>query len=103
MVIIFKSEKARNYLLTHGAVYTMRARRRKMVGNDWMTDKRLGKKLKDVYVQEIGQVHFGPIPPKIVEQSGFSSLGEWEEEYCKLHSVPIETSPQGWLYRVRLR
>ena len=100
MVMIFKSDKARNFLLENGAVFTYRVHRRKKVGNDWITDEYRKPKIADAFIKEEGQ--FTPYGLWIfVEFSGFSSLKEWVEEIKKLNKGKIPA--KGWLYKVILR
>jgi len=100
MVMIFQSEKARRFLLQNGVVFTFRVHRRLMTGEDWITDKRGGRKIGDVQVEEEGV--FDPSDLSIyVAYSGFNSLEEWHEEIKQIlngHRLPSE----GWLYKVSL-
>ena len=56
MVVIFQSEKARRFLLENGVVFTFRSKRRKKLGEDWITDRRGGHKIADALVEEEGEV-----------------------------------------------
>lgn len=97
MVMIFNSEKARGSLLENGVVFTFRARRRKRVGDDWITDKRGHPKIADVFIEEVGNVDPYALGVS-VEYSGFESLKEWFDEIKRLNKG---TLPQkGWLYKV---
>jgi hypothetical protein len=97
MVVIFQGGKALNHLLRHGVVFTFKVHRRK-TGRDWITDRRGGRKIADVIVEEEGE--FAPSNLGLyVEYSGFSTLGEWIEEICRLNKRLPE---KGWLYRVTL-
>ena len=98
MVMIFNSEKAREQLRTMGEVITFRLKERKVVGFDWGTDKRGGKKLFDIFVEEEMR-NVAPIDLEdYVEYSGFKSLKEWIGEIMQLHKCSANT--KGLLYRV---
>jgi len=98
MVMIFQSRKALNHLLQHGVVFTFRAQRRREVGRDWVTDRRGGRKIADVTVEEEGA--FAPHGLELyAEFSGFNTLQEWVEEIGRLNGRLPE---KGWLYRVTL-
>lgn len=98
MVLIFKSSKALSRLLNHGCVYTLRAKKRKE-GKDWVTNKRGGKKLADVFVKYVGEVRIkesGSIVltergvrllEEFVRRSGFWSEDEWLNEVRKLNGT----------------
>ena len=81
-----------------GEVITFRLKERKVVGFDWATDKRGGKKLFDVLVEE----EMGDIAPidleDYVEKSGFKTLKEWISEIKRLHKCGANT--KGFLYWV---
>lgn len=106
MVIIFSSERAREYLLEYGHVYTFRLNQRVMLGNDWMTDKRKGKKIADVHITEQGRYAFKELR-NYVSQSGFKTLKGWIDETVILNWRPggygINEETLGWLYLVNLR
>jgi len=106
MVITFASEKALEYLLEHGHVYTFRLKRRVMLGRDWMNDHRLGKKISDVYVEELLCLSFSDLGPYVTE-SGFKTLKGWIDEAVVLNWKPkgtvINGETVGWLYLVTLR
>jgi len=116
MVIIFSNEKARNQLLNEGVVYTFRKNRRKQFEKmpehrqrqgfavtDWATDKRMGKKITNVIINEYGPHRLEEPGPYSLDDlapytqwSGFNSLEEWKEAI-------LEFSPgleNGWLYKV---
>jgi len=86
MVTICKSKKALEFLLTNGFVYTLRKNKKK-VGKDWITDKRGGKKIENVYIdfiKEITEENINELE-KYVRYSGFSSVKEWLEEAKRLN------------------
>ena len=98
MVMVFRSRRALNHLLQHGVAFTFRPRRRRKVGRDWVTDRRGGRKMADVVVEEEGEFAPGDLE-LYVEYSGFSALQEWVDEIRRLNGrVPAK----GWLYRVTL-
>ena len=104
MVIIFQSEKPRRFLLENGIVFTFRLHRRKSVGRDWMTDRRGGRKIADVYVEEVGLFNSLKLDP-YVPYSGFASVEEWNEEIkriLKWDKLP-PNGWRGWLYEVSLK
>jgi hypothetical protein len=95
--VIFQSRKALDHLLRHGAIFTFRVCKIK-TGKDWVTDRRGGRKIADVVVEEEGE--FAPSNLGLyVEYSGFRALGEWTEEICRLNKRLPE---KGWLYKVTL-
>jgi len=99
MVMIFKSEKARKFLLEHGIVVSFRKNRRKTnLGKDWLTDKRGGKKIGDILVIELGEFEVEKLEP-FVSISGFKNLQEWKDEIQKLNNKSVS---KGWLYLVNL-
>jgi hypothetical protein len=97
MVMIFRSKKALSYLLSYGEVYTFRIRRRK-AGRDWITDKRGGHKIADVFIEEVGIFTLEQLS-QFGDHSGFASVEEWTEEIQKLNNRLPE---KGWLYKVRV-
>jgi len=97
MVIIFRSERALSYLLSHGEIYTFRVRRRK-AGRDWITDKRGGHKIADVLIEEVGIFTLEELS-RFADHSGFASVKEWTEEIQKLNNYLPE---RGWLYKVKV-
>jgi len=103
MVIIFSNEYARDYLLEHGIVYTFRkSPARKRIGKDWMTDRRTGKKISDVFIEAIEEIEPEMLYPKLnpyYKQSGFDSTEEWITIIASLNKWEL---PTGWLYKVVL-
>lgn len=106
LVIIFNSERAREYLLEYGHVYTFRLKRRSMIGNDWMTDKYRGRKIRDIHITEKGHYAFKDLR-LYVSQSGFKTLKSWIDEAVVLNWRPggsvINEDTRGWVYLVTLR
>ena len=98
MVMIFNSEKAREQLRTMGEVVTFRLKERKVLGNDWATDKRGGKKIFEIFVdieeEDITPCELGGY----VENSGFKTLKEWIAEIKRLHKC--NENAKGFLYYV---
>jgi len=112
-VLIFKSEKALNFLMEHGYIYTIRTKKR--AGEVWITDRRGGKKIADgfiVYVGEVNQL----LPDndwwvtqgacalekleKFVQHSGFDSIEEWINAVKELHGG--ELPDRMYLHYVKL-
>ena len=106
MVISFSSEKARNYLLETGSIYTLRMNRRTMLGKDWMNEGRTKTKIADVYITEIGHFKLKDLEP-YAEESGFGSLRSWINEIVMLNwnrgRFELGDGSMGWLYLVTLR
>ena len=101
MVIIFKSERARKYLLKNGFVFTIRTKKRK-TGKDWMTHKRRGKKICDVIVElwrEIPTEVAFPYLNNYVNRSGYLTVSDWLDEVLKLNNLK-ELPATIYLYRV---
>ena len=99
MVMIFQSEKARRFLLENGVVFTFRAKRRKKLGRDWITDRRGGRKNSRHPSGGRGKVQASR-SGLYVEYSGFSTLEEWIGEIKKLNGGRLPSG--GWLYKVTL-
>ena len=102
MVIIFSSEKARNHLLVNGFVYTARLKKRKQIGRDWMTDRRTGNKIKDVFTTYMGEKTLSNLPP-FASDSGFEKVLPWWDEIQRLAGRPLSVVEPLHLYRVELR
>ena len=84
--------------MENGVVFTFRAKRRKRLGREWITDRRGGRKIVDVIVEE---GRFKPSELSLyVEYSGFKSLEEWLEEIGRLNGGDLPA--EGWLYKVTL-
>ncbi|GAG75796.1 unnamed protein product [marine sediment metagenome] len=114
MVISFSSEKARNYLLKKGRIFTFRKDRRKQfikleekrgkayveavkpALRDWFNEGRCKPKIKDIFIWEVGIFKPEELEPW-VPFSGFSSLNEWNHEIRGLNKY---LKPEGWLYMV---
>ena len=98
MVLIFKSSKALSYLLNHGCVYTLRAKKRRE-GRDWVTNKRGGKKIANVLIKYVGEVKISETGSTVLTKcgvrlleeyvcrSGFWSEEEWLNEVRKLNGT----------------
>jgi len=98
LVMLFVNEKACSRLLTKGSVVTFRHQHHR-VGRDWFTDKRGGKKIADIDIEQIGRVYRAQdLAPYLVE-SGFESLEDWLKAIERLTGHKY---PDGFLYRVRL-
>ncbi len=112
-MMLFKSEKALNFLLENGEVYTLRPRRRRE-GKDWIKIGRI--KLADIEVKLVGEVFSGwygyfwvrPVDNKrtilplgnFVQKSGFRTVREWLEEVKRLNGGKVPD--RLFLYHVRL-
>ena len=94
--MIFSSDRVREFLLKEGAVITFR-KDRKSAGIKWIKKDRLGKKICDVVVKEIGNFKVDELE-SYVDGSSFSSLDEWKKEIKKMNDGKIPES--GWLYLV---
>ena len=98
MVMIFNSEKSREQLRTMGEVVTFRLKERKVLGNDWATDKRGGKEIFEIFV-DIEVEHIAPCElGDYVDNSGFKTLKEWIAEIKRLHKC--NENVKGFLYYV---
>jgi len=84
MVMIFSSEPARNFLLKEGRVFSFRSRKRKRTGRDWITDRRGGKKIADVYIEEPFEIWKAKQLETFVHASGFENLDAWLKEIYRL-------------------
>jgi hypothetical protein len=97
MVMLFMNEKVRNFLLSQGYVYTFRLKKHKL-GKDWATEKRTGKKLCNITIQEERPILDGDELQQFVHGSGFVDVQEWmqaiRERNPKLRDI------QGWVYLV---
>ena len=102
MVIIFSSEKARAHLLVKGFVYSARVKKRKQEGRDWMTDRRTGKKIRDVYTTYIGERTLSNLPP-FAADSGFEKVLPWWDEIQRLAGGTLSVVTTLHLYKVQLR
>ncbi len=102
MVIIFSSEKARAHLLVKGLVYSVRRKKRKQVGRDWMTDKYRGRKIKDVFTTYMGEKTLSDLPP-FASDSGFEKVLPWWDEIQRLARRTLSVVKPLHLYRVQLR
>jgi hypothetical protein len=107
MVMIFQSEKALNFLLEEGEVYTFRARKRKSRRkNDWITNKRGGHKISNVTVEFVTRINRLQALSTYVSRSGFSSLKDWLYEIKRLHPKDVAAQVgiiSGYLYHVTLK
>ena len=98
--MIFQSAKAYNFLMKNGYVFTFRVKRRKKEGNDWMTNKRGGKKTADIYVSLCGRHITERELDDYVLDSGFNTLGEWHAEIRQLNKGVLPY--YGYIYYVGL-
>jgi len=97
MVMLFMNARVRNLLLSKGYVYTFRVKRHK-TGKDWATEKRTGKKLCNIRIQDERPILDASQLQQFVSASGFKTLEEWvqaiRERNPKLRDI------QGWIYLV---
>jgi len=97
MVMLFMNPTVRNFLLSHGYVYTFRVKRHKK-GKDWATEKRTGKKLCDITIQEERPIRDASELQQFVQGSGFKSLEEWVQAIREYN--PKLRDILGWIYLV---
>lgn len=79
MVIIFDNKKARQFLIDHGYIYTLRLVKRKRVGKDWCNYFRTDKKRHNVFIEFQGYVDHDGFLSFYRRESGFSSVEEWKK------------------------
>ena len=101
MVIAFKSECARNQLLEHGVVYTVRLKKRSQTGKDWANIGRGTEKIADVWIEYFGLKKFLELR-HYVDESGFRNLPVWWSEIAKLNKE-VKISDLFHLYKVSVR
>ncbi|HDN17558.1 MAG TPA: hypothetical protein ENF41_00685 [Candidatus Bathyarchaeota archaeon] len=97
-VMIFKSEKARDFLLRNGWVFTFRTEPKEL-GPVWITDGRGRKKIANGRVVWRGGIHIARLDT-FLEGSGFSSEEEWLSEIRRLNGGVIPE--HGWIHLVLL-
>ena len=102
MVMSFSVRQVRNFLFSNGFVYTLRTRKRKRVGKDWIRKRKRSKlKIADVYIELVKQIKNGRELEPYAEHSGFATVQEWiTSEIHKLHSK--RKTITGYLYKVTL-
>ena len=100
MVMSFNSERAREYLLQNGEIYTFRKNRRRRIGKDWANENRGGKAFADIFIQEIGEMNIYKDLRPFFKHSGFSTVTEWVQEIKNLNNG--HDLSKGWLYKVKL-
>ncbi len=81
--ITFSSEKAKNQLLTHGIVYTIRKKRKKNGYYAVVTDIHQKRVIGVVYLEFVEVITKPQQMEKYVKESGFDSVTEWLEELRK--------------------
>lgn len=98
----FQSSKARAFLLRTGFVYTFRKKKRKKeMGRDWISEKRGGKKIANVFILKIKEINDMDDLERYVPQTGFDSLKEWKDEITNMNGGKLPNS--GYLYLVQIR
>lgn len=96
--MIFKSERAREFLLENGWVFTFRARPKEL-GPVWITDGRGRKRIANGRVVWRRKIHIMHLDT-FLEGSGFNSVDEWLSEIRRLNGGEI---PEwGWIHLVLL-
>lgn len=95
--MIFESEKARKHLLKYGVVFSFRKNRRKHIGKGWITDRRGGRKLADIFITEVEEIKPSQLG-EYVGSSGFLTYYDWIDEIKRLNRGTLPES--GWLYCV---
>ena len=107
MVISFSVKEAREQLLNEGVVHTYRWTRRaffrKVLGDKeytWANSKRGGKRIADVWIEELGQIPLSDLGP-YASKSGFIDLERWQNKIIVMSS-PANLD-EGWLYKVTLK
>jgi len=88
MVIIFREDKPRKFLLKNGEVFTLRINRKKF-GRDYMTDGRGHPKICDVMVEDWGKIStdYPLILSKYVKKSGYLTIPEWLEAVKRVNRL----------------
>ena len=101
MVISFSVPEARKQLMENGTVYTFRWTKRKRTGKDWANVKRGTKKIADVHIEEVGEIHPFPILLQPYRsQSGFDCEWDWYDKILEMNHTDPDAA--GWLYKVTL-
>ena len=105
-MISFSVLEAKNEILEEGIVYTFRWKRRSFFAKEkgsmehtWATDKRGGKKLFDVTIEEVGEINpFPTVLEKYTPQSGFGGPWLWYDQILQMQPPVFQIT--GWLYKV---
>jgi len=87
--------------MNKGTVYTFRWNKRKRTGRNWANEKRGGKKIADINIEEVGEIH--PLPILLAPyrpQSGFDCEWDWYDKILEMNHDDPDAS--GWLYKVTL-
>ena len=84
-------------------VYTFRWNKRKQTGKDWANEKRGGKKIADVFIDEPRLIESESDLALYVSQSGFKNVKEWLVAIFSMR-IPKEVRYVfiGYLYKVTL-
>jgi len=101
MVISFSVKEARDQLMNKGVVYTFRWNKRKQTGKDWANEKRLGKKIADVFIDEPRLIEADSDLALYVSQSGFKNVKEWFDVIMSMSKhLKQFNQTHGYLYKV---
>ena len=100
MVISFSVEEARDQLMNNGTVYTFRWNMRKRTGKNWANEKRGGKKIADVFIDEPRLIETISDLDLYVGESGFKTRKEWLDVIMSM-KLP-KYGFLGYLYKVTI-
>ncbi len=103
MVISFSVKEARDQLMNNCTVYTFRWNKRKQTGKDWANEKRGGKKIADVFIDEPGLIEAVSDLSLYVSQSGFKNVKDWLDVIMSMTKEDNMYGLLGYLYKVTLR
>jgi len=102
MVISFSVEEARDQLMNTGTVYTFRWKKRKRTGKNWANEKRGGKKIADVFIDEPRLIETVSDLTLYVSQSGFNNVKAWLDVIMRMNVPDDMYGFIGYLYKVTL-
>jgi len=100
IVISFSVPEARNQLLENGIVFTFRWTQRKKTGRNWANEKRGGKKIANVFIDEPRLIETVSDLDIYVPLSGFTTRQEWVKVIESMKNIPRDW--RGFLYKVTL-
>lgn len=100
MVISFSVKESSDQLMNKGVVYTFRWKKRKKTGKNWANEKRGGKKITDVFIDEPRLIETLSDLDLYVSKSGFKTRKEWFDVIMSM-SIPDDMYGFIWyLYKV---